>query len=47
MSQTIALALGITVGVVLGLATENLFIGSGVGIVLALALGYRGERKDL
>ncbi len=46
MNQTVALVIGIAVGVALGLATENLFIGSGVGIALAIALGYRGGRKD-
>jgi len=46
MNQTVALVIGIAVGVAMGLATENLFIGSGVGIALAIALGYRGGRKD-
>ncbi|QEI06443.1 hypothetical protein FXN63_11830 [Pigmentiphaga aceris] len=47
MTQRTSLAIGIAVGVALGLATENLFIGTGAGIVLSIALGYRGgEKKD-
>lgn len=36
------MAIGIAVGVTLGLVTENLYIGTGVGIVLSMVLGYRG-----
>lgn len=46
MNQTVALMIGITAGVGFGVATDNLFMGTGVGIVLAIALGYRGGKKD-
>lgn len=42
MKQGTSLAIGIAVGVTLGLVTENLYIGTGVGIVLSMVLGYRG-----
>jgi len=46
MKQNTCLAIGIAVGVALGLVTENLFIGTGAGIVLAFVLGYRGGEKN-
>jgi hypothetical protein len=45
MNQGISLAIGIAAGVALGVYTDNLFIGTGVGILLAIALGYRGGNK--
>lgn len=46
MKQGTSLAIGIAVGVTLGLVTDNLFIGTGVGIVLSMALGYRGGKLN-
>lgn len=39
------MAIGTAVGVALGVYTDNLFIGTGVGIVLAVVLGYRGGKS--
>ncbi|WP_202444773.1 hypothetical protein [Schauerella aestuarii] len=46
MNQGLSLVSGIAAGVGVGLALESMLIGITAGIVLAIAFGYRGGRKD-